>query len=75
MTKEEKIKLICRNCQEILTESDLDHLIESGTPLSHYIGFEISGMVHLGTGFSSMGLTMNLVSTIFVTIWPPASRR
>jgi len=55
MTKEEKIKLIGRNCQEILTEADLSHLIESGTPLSHYIGFEISGMVHLGTGLVSMG--------------------
>lgn len=55
MTKEEKIKLIGRNCQEILTEADLSHLIESGTPLSHYIGFEISGMVHLGTGLVTMG--------------------
>ena len=55
MTKEEKIKLICRNCQEILTEADLSRLIESGTPLSHYIGFEISGMVHLGTGLVTMG--------------------
>jgi len=55
MTKEEKIKLIGRNCQEILTKADLSHLIESGTPLSHYIGFEISGMVHLGTGLLTMG--------------------
>lgn len=55
LTTEEKIKLISRNCQEILTEEDLKSLIESETQLIHYIGFEISGMVHLGTGLVSMG--------------------
>ncbi|MFA6518927.1 MAG: tyrosine--tRNA ligase [Candidatus Shapirobacteria bacterium] len=55
MDTEEKIRLITRNCQEVLTEEDLRALIESGTPLSHYIGFEISGLVHLGTGLLSMG--------------------
>lgn len=34
---------------------DLTRLVELGTPLSHYIGFEISGLVHLGTGLVSMG--------------------
>lgn len=38
-----------------MTEEDLRNLIESETPLVHYIGFEISGMVHLGTGLISMG--------------------
>jgi len=51
----EKIKLITRNCQEVLTEDDLKDLLENGTELRHYIGFEISGMVHLGTGLISMG--------------------
>lgn len=55
LTIEEKIKLITRNCQEILIEEDLKNLLKSGTPLVHYIGFEISGMVHLGTGLVSMG--------------------
>ena len=55
MTVEEKIHLISRNCQELLTEEDLKKLIESGTELSHYIGFEISGLIHLGTGLMSMG--------------------
>jgi tyrosyl-tRNA synthetase len=55
MDTNQKIKLITRNCQEVLTEADLRHLIESGTPLNHYIGFEISGLVHLGTGLVSMG--------------------
>jgi len=55
MTVEEKIHLISRNCQELLTEEDLKKLIESGTELNHYIGFEISGLIHLGTGLMSMG--------------------
>lgn len=55
MSTEEKMKLITRNCQEVLTEEDLKRLIESGKPINHYIGFEISGLVHLGTGLMSMG--------------------
>jgi tyrosyl-tRNA synthetase len=55
MTTEEKLHLITRNCQEVLTAEDLKKLIESGKPIQHYIGFEISGLVHLGTGLMSMG--------------------
>ena len=55
MDVNEKIKLITRNCQEVLTEDDLKKLLESGTEINHYIGFEISGLVHLGTGLMSMG--------------------
>lgn len=36
--------------EEILTEADLKSAIEMGLPLKHYIGFEISGLMHLGTG-------------------------
>lgn len=38
-----------------MTKDDLQKLIKSETKLNHYIGFEISGMVHLGTGLMSMG--------------------
>jgi tyrosyl-tRNA synthetase len=58
----EKIKLITRNCQEILTENDLRKLLENGTELKHYIGFEISGLVHLGTGLMSMGKIADFVN-------------
>ncbi len=54
MTTDEKLKLITRNLEEVLTEEELRRLIESGTPLKHYIGFEISGRVHLGTGLVCM---------------------
>lgn len=54
MTNDEKFKLITRNLEETLTEEELKSLIESGTPLKHYIGFEISGKVHLGQGLACM---------------------
>ena len=54
MTTDQKFKLITRNLEEVLTEEELKSLIESGTPLKHYIGFEISGKVHLGTGLATL---------------------
>lgn len=54
MTSDEKIKLISRNLEEVLTPEELKQLVESGTPLRHYIGFEISGKVHLGQGLAVM---------------------
>lgn len=54
MTSDEKFNLITRNLEEVLTKEELKTLIDSGQPLRHYIGFEISGKVHLGTGFASM---------------------
>lgn len=48
MTTEEKLKLITRNLEEVLTEEELKSLIESNTPLKHYIGLEISGKAHMG---------------------------
>lgn len=52
MTNDEKFNLITRNLEEVLTEEELKALIASGTPLKHYIGFEISGKLHLGYLFT-----------------------
>lgn len=54
MTTDEKIKLITRNLEETLTEEELRQLIDSDTPLKHYIGFEISGKLHIGYLFTLM---------------------
>lgn len=51
---QERFELIKRNTEEILVEEDLKELLSDGTPLKHYIGFEISGKIHLGTGLMSM---------------------
>ncbi|MBI2196729.1 tyrosine--tRNA ligase [Candidatus Daviesbacteria bacterium] len=52
MTNEEKFNLITRNLEETLTAEELKTLINSGTPLKHYIGFEISGKGHMGWVFT-----------------------
>jgi len=62
MNIEEKLKLITRNCQEVLVFNELKSLVESEKPIKHYIGFEISGMVHLGTGLISMGKIADFVN-------------
>lgn len=55
MNTKEKLELIKRNTEEIMTEEDLVKLLESGEKLKHYIGFEISGKPHLGHGLACMG--------------------
>ncbi len=60
MTTDQKIALITRNLEETLTEGELRELIESETPLVHYIGFEISGKVHLGQGLAVMNKVKDL---------------
>ena len=51
MDLEEKIELVKRKpTEEILTEEELRQLFETNAHPKHYIGFEISGKMHLGTG-------------------------
>ena len=70
----EKIRLITRNTEEVLTLDDLHRLITSGTKLRHYIGFEISGKVHLGQGLLCMGKIADFLEAgvechIFLADW------
>ncbi|MFW9823630.1 MAG: tyrosine--tRNA ligase [Candidatus Thorarchaeota archaeon] len=74
MDIQEKMNLIRRGTEEILTEKDLINLLETGVHLNHYIGFEISGKVHLGTGFICMGkikdfFDAGIKCTIFLADW------
>lgn len=51
MDTEEILELIKRSpTEEILTEERLREYLENGVKLKHYIGYEISGFIHLGTG-------------------------
>lgn len=54
MDTKERLALITRNLEEILTKEDLEMFLEHDVPLKHYIGLEISGKVHLGTGIVVM---------------------
>jgi len=52
---EKVFELVAREpTEEILTPELLRSYLESGIELRHYIGFEISGYVHLGTGIICM---------------------
>ena len=46
--------LIQRNLAELLTSEELHALLVTGQRLNHYIGYEISGRVHLGGGLVAM---------------------
>lgn len=51
MDIETKIELVKRKpTEEIVTEQDLREIFENYAHPKHYIGFEISGKVHLGSG-------------------------
>lgn len=54
MTIEEQAALISRQTEEVMTNDDLMTLLASKQQLRHYIGFEISGKIHLGTGLMCM---------------------
>jgi len=46
---EEKLEKILRLLEEIITIEDLRYFLDKKIPLRHYIGFELSGLAHLGT--------------------------
>ncbi len=48
MDVEQRYALIMRNAEELITESELRELLEKNPSPTAYIGFEPSGMVHMG---------------------------
>lgn len=47
-------------CDEIISEESLSQLLESTDQINHYIGFEISGKPHIGTGLMTMQVVKEL---------------
>src|SRR3989344_8140451 len=54
MDIKEKINLISRLTEEVIEKDELEFLFSQNIPLKHYIGLEISGKIHLGTGLVCM---------------------
>jgi tyrosyl-tRNA synthetase len=54
--------LIERNTAEVLGADELPMLMDAGVTIRHYIGFEISGEAHLGTGIMSMAKVRDLTA-------------
>jgi tyrosyl-tRNA synthetase len=50
MDIEQKIHLIVKNTEEVIQQEELRHLLETHKRPRAYIGFELSGFLHLGTG-------------------------
>ncbi len=74
MDSKKQFELITRNTEEIMTEEDLKLLLDSGTKIKHYIGFEISGKIHLGTGLMCMSKVKDFMDagidcSIFLADW------
>lgn len=70
MSKDEIINRIVKNSAEIITEEELRALLKSGKEVDHYIGFEISGYVHLGTGLMTALVLKDLTDLgVKCTIW------
>ncbi|MDY6931128.1 MAG: tyrosine--tRNA ligase [Halobacteriota archaeon] len=52
MDTESKIELVTRPpSREVVTNEDLRNLFETEEHPKHYIGYEVSGMIHLGSGY------------------------
>ncbi|ABL87911.1 tyrosyl-tRNA synthetase [Pyrobaculum islandicum DSM 4184] len=61
MDIEERISLVLKYpTEEVITVEELRELFQSGYKLNHYIGFEISGFIHIGTGVVSMSKVVDL---------------
>ena len=63
MDIESKIDLACRApIAEVVTKDELKSLFETNDSPKHYIGFEISGKVHLGSGLLTSLLLKDFIS-------------
>lgn len=74
MMNDEKFNLITQGLEEVLTEQDLKNLLARKGKLRHYIGFEISGKVHVGSGLLAMKKVKDFVHAgvfpiIFLADW------
>lgn len=71
---EKRFELIKRNTEEILGEDEILELLKNNEKLKHYIGFEISGKIHLGTGLMCMAkvddfMKAGIDCSIFLADW------
>ncbi len=68
--KDESIQRLIQHSAEIITEDEFRSRIESGNELTHYIGFEISGYVHIGQGIMSALIMKDLTDLgVKCTVW------
>ena len=75
MDLEERLELVTREpTEEVITMDELRHLLETKSRPKHYIGLEISGVLHLGslilTGFKINDfIKAGIETTVFLADW------
>ena len=70
----DRLALVERGLEEVLTGEELAALLASDVPPRHYIGFEISGRIHVGTGLLCMAKLRDfqragIETTVFLADW------
>lgn len=56
----DKLQVATRHIEEIITQENLITLLQDNKNINHYIDFEISGKIQLGTGFMCMKVIKDL---------------
>jgi tyrosyl-tRNA synthetase len=70
----DRLALVERGLEEVLTGEELAALLASDVPARHYIGLEISGRIHVGTGLLCMAKLRDfqragIETTVFLADW------
>lgn len=68
MTLEDRVDLVARGAEEVVTREELRALLEKGGTPRAYVGLEPSGLMHIGTGFVVASKVADLVRAGFHTI-------
>ena len=68
MSVDEKIKLVVKNTEEVILKTEIRKILKEKSNPRTYIGFELSGLVHLGTGIICGNKMKDLVNAGFETI-------
>lgn len=68
MTIEEQVELVVKNAEEVILKKEIKQILEDKNNPRTYIGFELSGLVHLGTGIVCGNKIKDLIKAGFETI-------
>ncbi len=68
MTVDQRLELVTRGTEEVVTREELRALLEKADTPRAYVGLEPSGLMHIGTGFIVASKVTDLVRAGFHTI-------
>jgi len=68
LTIEEQVELVVKNAEEVILKKEIKQILEDKNNPRTYIGFELSGLVHLGTGIVCGNKIKDLIKAGFETI-------